>query len=256
MPVLSLAARRAASLQARTALYFQFSVAARFKLAPVPTSAKEVRFLRNCFEKLATLEFFRVDQPGHASHNTFGPHVTVVLNASEQLSQLDPFNGVDPSMKPTYTALRQRQLELGEYLKTVCGLPRFSFVENDELYFLGKVQVPFKHTLAPDAGHLRGGYTLTASTAQAPFVRIDTALDAGTVVAKMRHNFQKFHKMLPLEVHTGMYGIRQLIGALPTASVAVDPNAEVDVAAIMDLDAEVDVEEKPRKQAKLMGLLD
>lgn len=217
------------SLEARRALYFKFCVGARFRLTPVPTSRKEVKFLYESFRKLGTLEYFNVQEAKHTDTNLYGRHVTVLFNASDQLSQLDPLGGVDPNIKTTAVTLRQRQHELGEYLKTICGICRFSYIENDELYFQGRVQVPFKHTLTAAAKQYADQYHITASTVDSPFATMETALRRGDILAGVRHNFQKFHKMEPEFVENGMRVVLRITGEKYSTTVDLDANEYGDV---------------------------
>ncbi|SGZ52756.1 CIC11C00000004466 [Sungouiella intermedia] len=217
------------SLEARRALYFKFCVGARFRLTPVPTNSKEVKFLYDSFQKLGTLEYFDVQEAKHTDTNLYGRHVTVLLNASDQRSQLDPLGGVDSDIKTTTVTLRQRQHELSEYLKSICGICRYSYIENDELYFQGRVQVPFKHTLTAGARQYAEQYRMSSSTVNSPFATLETTLRRSDILAGVRHNFQKFHKMEPEFVENGMRAVLRITGEKYSTTVDVDANEYGDV---------------------------
>lgn len=235
------------SLEARRALYFKFCVGARFRLTPVPTNSKEVKFLYDSFRKLGTLEYFNVQDAKHTDTNLYGRHVTVLFNSSDQLSQLDPLGGVDPNIRTTAVTLRQRQHELGEYLETVCGICRFSYIENDDLYFLGRVQVPFKHTLTSGARKYADQYRITSSTNNSPFATLETALRRSDILAGIRHNFQKFHKMEPEFVEYGMRAVLRITGEKYATTVELDANEFGDVN-ITDLGRELVMRQVRGKQ--------
>lgn len=221
------------SLLARTALYFKYAVAAKFKLAPAPINVEEVKFIYDSFGKLGTVEYFKADKAKHTDPHLFEPLVTVLLNPTEQFSQIDPLSGVDSTIALTGSELRQKQGNLRQKLQNLIGLPRFSYVENDKKYFGGEVQVPFKHSLLPRALHLE--YKMSTSTISSPFVYLEEGNPA-KVAPQIRHNFQKYHKFQPLFVETGLHGLH-LIGAGPLdTSVKVSEDAVVRTEDIMRMD--------------------
>lgn len=249
--------RSVPSLLARTALYFNFCVTARFRLSPVPTNVKEVNFIKDSFAKLATLEYFHIERQRHDAYATFGQHVTVVLNPSGQLSQLDPLNGIDTTIRPTYNILRHAQTRLVKVLLTTCAVPRFSYVEHDSDYFEGNVQVPFKHTLVANGANAVKNYNCSTSTGDSPFIRLKKpGDDPKSIIPKMRHNFQKFHKMLPVAVEPGMAGIRKLLGSEIGATVKVPTNSVVDAETIMDLEREMEMEVTRTPSSRFSGFTD
>lgn len=243
------------SLELRRALYFKFCVGARFRLTPVPTTSKEVAFLHESFAKLACLEHFQVEKPKHSASHLFGRHVTVLFNASDQMSQLDPLAGFDPKINTTVAALRQRQRELNAYLKSICGLPRYSYIEGDELYFQGRLQVPFKHSLTTQGKRYSDQYTMTGSTVSRPFATIDTAHDPGEVLAALRHNFQKYHKMEPVFVENGMRAVLRITGEKYGTTFSVDTNDVGDVD-VTDLQKDIPIKNVHENKSCFNGFLD
>lgn len=231
------------SIRARAGLYFKYAVAARFRLTPAPSTAKEVAFLFESFGKLGTLEYFHIPKLKHLEPGLYDSLITVVYNPSEQFSQLDPFTGTDPSIVPKLEELKTRQSQLKAFLRSICGLPRYSYVENDRLYFSGSVHVPFKHVLVPSGMHLQNTYTLTSSTILEPFVTMSSTSSPHDVVVNMRHNFQKYHKVLPEWVETGPHGVH-LAGGKVSAVDVLTP--QVDTESIMNLDEEPQVREKQK----------
>lgn len=217
------------SLEARRAFYFNFCVGARFRLTPIPTSYKEVRFLHESFSKLGNLEYFQVEKPKHLSSTLFGRHVTVLLNPADQFSQLDPLNAHDNTLQTTVATLRQRQRELNLYLLSICGVPRFSYIENDKLYFDGRVEVPFKHSLNAKGTQYAGQYSLTSSTIDSPFTTIETESDSSAVLAALRHNFQKFHKLEPVFVKNGIKAVQMIGENSDRVRFTIDADAVGDV---------------------------
>lgn len=242
------------SLDARRALYFKFCVGARFRLTPQPTTQKEVTFLYESFLKLATLEYFNVQNTDHSHTNLFGRHVTVLFNASDQFSQLDPLGGMDPSIQTTVVNLQQRQRELKKHLKTICGIPRYSYIENDDLYFQGREQVPFKHTLISEARQYADQYQITASTVNSPFATINTKYKLSEVLASLRHNFQKFHKIEPVFVDTGKRAVLLITGEKYSVKVDLDAN-EIGDVDVTDLRKNPPIQKLQGSKSGLNGFL-
>lgn len=240
------------SLQARRALYFKFCVAARFRLTPAPTSAAEIGFLHSSFAKLATLEHFHVQPASHVAPNTFNREVSVVLNPFDQESQLDPFSGAE-SAPQAVSSLLQRQREIAEYLHTICGIPRYSYVKNDPLYFGGSLEVPFKHTLVASARYLSDEYTISASTIESPFAELKSAHPQEEIAKNIRHNFQKYHKIEPVLIANGWHGLQQVLGLRPGISVKVNADASIDLAETTNLECEVAATVKKRATKEFEG---
>lgn len=243
------------SLEARRALYFKFCVGARFRLTPVPTTQKEVTFLYDSFLKLGTLEYFSVNRAKHTETNLFGRDVTVVLNASDQFSQLDPLGWFDSSIQTTAVTLLQRQRELNDYLKSICGIPRYSYIENDKHYFQGRVQVPFKHTLVSGARQFSDQYQIKASTIDSPFAILETTQKRSEVLAGLRHNFQKYHKMEPVFVENGMRAILRISGLKYGIGIDMDAS-EVGDVNLTDLRNKPSIRNVKGKSLGFSGFLD
>lgn len=221
------------SLLARTALYFKHSVAAKFRVTPAPINAEEVRFIYDSFGKLGTVEFFEAERAKFTEPHTFEPLVSVLLNPTGQFSQLDPLTGIDATIAPLGSELRQKQSNLQQQLQKLIGLPRFSYIENDKKYFSGEIQVPFKHSLLQRALHLK--YKMSTSTIYTPFVFLEEGNPA-EVAPQIRHNFQKYHRFEPVFVETGSHGLH-LLGADPLdVSVRVNDDDVVRAEDIMRMD--------------------
>lgn len=243
------------SLKLRHHLYYSFCVTARYHLSPAATSVKEVQFIHESFKTLAPVEFFAVDQVKGSPSNPFSQYITVVLNASDQHSQLNPFNGIDASIKPSASELLQKQHELYKLLGTICGLPRFSFVENDHRYFDEELCVPFKHTLTADARYLTKQYEISDSTITSPFFTLHTDQDAKLVSSKLRHNFQKYHKMKPVKIVHGLARLRNQGLYKEKIKLDLAANTLVDVSKIMDLQADLETSEPPIKEHDFCGFV-
>lgn len=224
----------AMSLAARTALYFKYSVSAKYCFTPAPTNAKEVRFIHDSFAKLGTIEHFSVSRTKHTEPHVFGQHVSVILNPSGQFSQLDPLTGIDTTIAPKAIELQHQQRKLHNRLRSLIGLPRYSYIEDDSAYFGGEVQVPFKHALVPGQLQLEGLYKMSTSTISSPFVYLEEG-DQDAVTKAIRHNFQKYHKIQLVFVEDGMKGLHAM-GAEPLdVSVKMDDMAVLKTDEIMDL---------------------
>lgn len=244
------------SLRLRHHLYYNFCVTARFHLSPAPASVKEVQFIHDSFEKIAPVEYFSAEQAKNSPSNPFRQHVTVILNASDQLCQLNPFNGIDESIKPSASLLLQRQHDISKYLLSICGLPRYSYIEHDQRFFDGGLCVPFKHTLTPDARYLMQQYEITDSTANSPFFTLLSNYDSKTVGSKLRHNFQKFHKIKPVRVKKSLYRLHNNQGLFKEKiNIDLDADKIIDAGSIMNLNAELSVPEPTVHQDNFQGFL-
>lgn len=242
------------SLRLRHHLYYNFCITARFHLSPAPTSVKEVQFIRDSFEKIAPIEYFSVELAKNSPSNPFRQHVTVVMNASDQLCQLNPFNGIDESIKPSASFLLQRQHDISKYLLSICGLPRYSYIEHDQRYFDGGLCVPFRHTLTPDARYLMQQYEISDSTADSPFFILLSDHDLKTVGSKIRHNFQKFHKIKPVRVKKSLhrlYNDKDLFKE--KINIDVGAGNIIDASAIMDLNTDLDLPVPSLNQSDFNG---
>lgn len=240
------------SLQARRALYFKFCVAAKFRLTPAPTSAAEIAFLHSCFAKLSTLEYFQVQPAPHTAFNNFNRELSVVFNPYDQKSQLDPFSETDTAPR-SVSSLLQRQREISQYLSTICGIPRYSYVEKDHLYFDGEYLVPFKHTLVASARYLTDKYTISTSTIDRPFAELTSSHPHKEVVANLRHNFQKYHKVEPLLIENGWHGLQQVLGIRPGTLVSVGAEAKLNGSEITNLGCELPLAERKRRVQEFEG---
>ncbi|KAM9933704.1 hypothetical protein OXX80_006688 [Metschnikowia pulcherrima] len=219
------------SLAARTALYFQYTISARFRFSPAPSSAKEVSFLLRSFQSIAPVDYFRWQQTKFSSHNPFTQTVDVVFNASEQASQLDPFLGTEQQLDATPAQLEQRQGEIMAYLRRICGIPRYSYIENDDTYSEGKSMVPFRHKLLPQGSHLMGGYEISPSTIDSPFFLVQDGKLASEVTPFIRQNFQRLHKIDLVSLQAGL----GKSGSGEEKRVYMNMNEVIDTAALMDL---------------------
>lgn len=233
------------SLSLRHHLYYKFCVTARFQLSPAPTNVKELQFIREAFQKVGTIEFFLAEQAINPLSNPFGKHVTVVFNAGNQPSQLNPLNYMEQSQNESAADLLQRQYEIYKYLSTICGLPRYSYIENDDRYFEGQLCVPFKHALAPDGRYLKDQYCISDSTIESPFCTLTSDHDLKLVGSKLRHNFQKFHRIKPAKLNCSLMRYRKGLDGLykEKMNLQVDPGFIVDTAALMNLEASFDTPE-------------
>ncbi|OBA21135.1 hypothetical protein METBIDRAFT_78192 [Metschnikowia bicuspidata var. bicuspidata NRRL YB-4993] len=242
------------SLAARSALYFNYTICARLRLSPAPSCAKEVDFLLQNFRSIAPVDYFHVQQSSHSLSNPFRQIVTVVFNASEQPSQIDPFAPADDALDATPAQLEQRLNELLAYIRRICGIPRYSYIENDELYLEGRFMVPFQHKLLAEGQHLQGEYEISPSTSESPFFLLSGNHAAMDVLPHVRHNFQRLHKIEPLLVDSGRSALARLTGVAPDTQVQVNMNQVISTGALMDLDEELPwLAEKHNANGKFRG---
>lgn len=220
-------------LPARASAYFKSSVSARLKFTPAPSTAEEVSFIRDCFSKIATIEYFSVQNALHTSGKLYEQPVSVCLSPIQRYSQLDPFTPTDHTQYTSYEAT-QRQFLLNQLLHKLIGLPRYSYVANDSNYFNDTSQVPFKHALSPKARITSDLYELSTSTISNPFVIVKRG-DNKTVAANIRHNFQKYHKIETIFIENGLSGISALTKSPNNLDVALPDRRPITTLELMDL---------------------
>lgn len=228
------------SLHVRAAAYFRYTVSARFRLSPAPSSAAEVSFIRDSFAKLATVEHFAFDHAKHNSGKLYEQTCSVCLNPSKQESQLDPFTPIVSDTKFSAFQLSTLQQELHTLLRKLVALPRYSYIANDDLYFSDRSHVPFKHVcksgIPPDA------YDFSTSTISSPFVFLNRG-NRKALLPSLRYNFQKFHKFDPLFIRNGIAGILSLTDT-PLLTVSVDYARQASLSAgdLLDLTRHPDLD--------------
>lgn len=192
-------------------------------MSPSPSTANEVQHLYQNFKTLqGSLEYFEISR-GKQGLNTYGNEATLIYNPSLQLSQSDPFNGTSDSSESSLD-LVLLQNRLTETIRTICAIPRYSFIENDKEYMNGEIEIPYKYRLNRDGLKYEKQYAISPSTVDSQFSYISSAsmsedeelAISDPVLAdfkrNMRHNFQKFHKFDHISFSPAISKINELIG--------------------------------------------
>lgn len=220
------------SLSARTALYFKHHVGAVLKLTPAPSTSKEADFIYQSFKGLGSLEFFSIRK---GRLNAYEPYIRLIYNPSKQPLQLDPFNDVDPAVVESHEHLALSLTSIAATLSSICALPRFSYIEGDEKYFLKRLQVDFSHSLKRESLRFDKKYSISPSTVDKPFALMsveDTSVLPSEIVRNIRHNFQKHHKIEAVHIYTGPEALKQ-VGR--SEMPALGHSKEVSLPDLMDL---------------------
>lgn len=235
------------SLSARRALYFHSAVAAKLRLSPGPANIHEVRWLRDCFAKIAPLEHFSVLPAGFSQSNPFQPYIHLVFNSAGQPPLLSPYN--HPAADPAAVMqIEARASEIAAYVRSVCGLPRFSFIDGDHHFMNGSTQVVLKHSLTSAGARYQDAYQVSPSTIASPFFLLSSSHPVSSIVPHIRHNFQKLHKIEVLSVETGLAGVHSVVGGTPD-KFSFTPHQQVNIEDIVDLHSAIDVEETNNNSA-------
>lgn len=177
-------------------------VLARLTLSPPPLLAAEAQWIYDNFKRLAPLELFRFRSTplvpnGEAIDVVYAPSYRsrVIGNLLEEKPTVVANENTDDAANQN--AIVQR-------LKLLVALPRYPYIEDDDRYFEGKVEVPFAHNLASHGARLSGTYSLTHLKASAPFVEFTSLENRDHIRKAMRHNFVKFHKFADIKVLKGI----------------------------------------------------
>lgn len=222
------------SASARASLYFKHHVGAVLKVTPAPTSSKEVAFIHQSFKRLGSLEYFSISK-GKVS--AYEPHIRLLYNPSQQPLQLNPFNDAETDVKESNADLVHAQESIVDELSRICALPRFSYIEGDEEFFLNKLQVDFKHALKRESLRFDNTYSISPSTVNRPFAYITVNKNSHTapseIISSLRHNFQKCHKIENMHIFTGLDALEQVCRSkIPDW----ETSQEVSLSRLMDLE--------------------
>lgn len=214
---------QSSTLTKRLSLYFKYHVVAKLRLTPSPTNAKEVQHLYYSFKKLpGQVDYFHLSR-GERGLNPYGRDLTVVI-APTKLSLLQPFNEVESEIEIRDEELQASKDKLISHFASICGLPRYSYIEGSNSFVEGKIKIPFKFSLSRWGLNYAGRYKVTSSTIDNPFSHIvSTGSEQETGLKndhtfedfrrQIRHNFQKFHKFDNVVIEAGPEFINSLSGS-------------------------------------------
>lgn len=201
------------SINKSLARYFQNHVIVDIKMTPVPTTAEEVDHLYRNFKTLGNLEFFRINRD-KSRVALYDSRLLMAYNPSNQGSLLQPNSNIF-SFVETKQELKHSQDEIINTLSRVIGLPRYSYVINDEKYWSGEIEVLFKYHLNKEGLKYEKKFNLTSSVKSSQFITTEEGpytKDIPDFRKKIRHNFQKFHKFDYVSFKVGLEGINSLLG--------------------------------------------
>ncbi|CAK7894891.1 hypothetical protein CAAN3_02S06194 [[Candida] anglica] len=202
------------SLGTRLASYYRHHVLVTVKLSPSPSSAAEVDHLYESFSRLGNLEYFKI--PRNQTLNRFSPYLTMLFNPAKE-SIVSPFSLPPGFALDTPQFLDIQQSLLKQKLASILAIPRYSYIENDQEYHDGELQVPFKYHASKRALFFESKVHVTPSTINDPFCYIETKykdLDISHFRKDIRHNFQIFHKLDSISLLDGVEGVNKLGGRL------------------------------------------
>lgn len=231
----------------RLSIYFLHHIFVSLRISPSPTTAKEVHHIYQNFKKLGgSLEYFDISRGRHGI-NTYSNEVTLIYNPSSQLSQLDPFNGTDENKEESIAELLALRAKLSNTIISICAIPRYSFIENDEQYMKGEIEIPYKFRLNRDGLKYDKRYSISPSTVNNQFCFISPIAPSEIVdkngmsdsiltdfKSHMRHNFQKFHKFDSISVSPAISQINHLIGR-QKLNPNVNRRDSINYSSLMDL---------------------
>lgn len=239
------------NLNNRLSVYFMHHIFVKIRMSPSPTTTKEVFHLYQNFKKLGgSLEYFEISR-GKNGLNTYSNEVSLIYNPSSQLSQLDPFNGTNKNMKETTAELLALRTKLTDTIHSICAIPRYSYVENDEQYVKGEIEIPYKFRLNRDGLKYDKRYSISTSTVNNQFCFISPAptlenddknIMNDSIITNfkshMRHNFQKFHKFDNITISPAIPNINHIIGRQKLDPLIKQTDG-IKYSSLMDLNSDI-----------------
>lgn len=239
------------NLNNRLSIYFKYHIFVKVRMSPSPTTANEVYHLYQNFKKLGgSLEYFEISR-GNTGLNTYRNEASLIFNPSSQLSQLDPFSGTDRNVKETNAELLALQNKLTDTIRSICAIPRYSFIENDDQYIRGEIEIPYKFRLNRDGLKYDNRYLISTSTVNNQFCFIssvpisekDNKHTMSDVIitdfkSHMRHNFQKFHKFDSISILPAIPNINHLLGRQKLDS-RIKQSEGIRYSTLMDLNSDI-----------------
>lgn len=183
---------------------FKHHVLATIRLLPTPTSPKEVDFLYRLFQTLGNMELFRIGRD-RSGASMYEPVIRVMYSPLRgSLLRSPAQNDVAQTLAEYQDIARivARKKELVSTLDLLIAIPRFLYLENDKEFWLGRLEVYFKHSLPVDALQYDGQYAIKSARKDDVF---HTVLPKGNVDnamlrSKARFNLQKYHKFVLVHV--------------------------------------------------------
>lgn len=242
------------TLNNRISIYFKYHIFVKIRMSPSPSTAKEVHHLYENFKKVGgSLEYFKMGR-GKPGLNIYSNEADLIFNPSSQLTQLDPFNGVDKDVSESRAELLTLQNKLSNKIRSICAIPRYSFIANDTKYMNGEIEIPYKYRLNRNGLKYENQYSLTSSTIDDQFSYVSPIPEAGkdeklamndSIItdfkSNMRHNFQKFHKFDTIVISDAIPKINQLIQR-QKLNPHVKHNMPVSYSDIIDLKSKSETE--------------
>lgn len=175
---------------------------ARITLSPPPLLSAEAQWIYDNFKQLAPLELFRFKPTLLVPH---GEALEVVYAPSYESRVIGNLLEHEPTVVENENSDdAANQLKILDQIKLLVAIPRYPYIEDDDRYFDGKVEVPFAHNLAKHGAHLAGTYELTHLNIKSPFIEFTTKDNRDHIRKAMRHNFTKFHKFADIKVLKGV----------------------------------------------------
>lgn len=207
----------------------RYLVSVRMHMSPPPTNSKEVGHILNGLRNLGKVEFFKVERD-KSNCAVYGQELFVVFNPSrkdafgsieitKEIENLNDINSVEDEV-----TLLASQKKIVDNISSIVALPRYSYIENDERYLNGEIEIPFKHRLVKDGLKYDNRYTIPSCTVYNPFAHIRPAeneknFNYNFLRANIRHNFQKFHKFDPITIKIGLSPLTRWILPKPKKSI-------------------------------------
>ncbi|KAK6456504.1 uncharacterized protein RJT20DRAFT_128427 [Scheffersomyces xylosifermentans] len=225
-------------LASHVASTFRHHIAVKMLVSPPPTTAKEARHLLENFRTIGNVELFRFERE-KSGCAVYGQELLLLYNPSNGLSPfgsalLDSSGDMSKEVESQETVVSNQKRILDD-LQNIVALPRYSYIEHDEKYMNGQIEIPFKHRLVKEGLQYDKRYTIPSSTIDSQFSRIipvedsnsgDTVLDSnsyGAIRSYIRHNFQKFHKFDSISIRTSPTSIGKWI----TPKIHTNPHRKI-----------------------------
>ncbi|KAL6454632.1 hypothetical protein SBY92_004099 [Candida maltosa Xu316] len=179
--------------------YFLNTVQFSCRITPPPRTANELNYITTNFEKLAPVDYFSTSSGKH------GYFINVIYSPCRDKSWYRLLSNNERLVTNDGDELRDAKRPLVDRLSRLIGIPRYSYIDNNELFFNNEGQIIFKHTLGEKISEYNNKYTLTTAMNEDPFISVMEAqdsIDFEKLRANLRHRFQFFHKFDKVEIIT------------------------------------------------------
>ena len=197
----------------RFQIYFKYAVGFKCKIIPPPKTPSELHFITESFRNLATVDILKTT-PLHSEalvdNKVF--QVDILFSPIRKKSVFLPLSIDDEEAEQIFDSHPRNVVirdKLKEKLLNLISIPRYLYVENDEMFSGNQRLIQFVHELSSNGRDLLGKYDLSLGTIENPFISLtkfdpslNEKLDKFRLRRAIRNDVQHFHKLQDIEIYT------------------------------------------------------